>query len=347
MIHRDFCNPYYTKDYSPLRMQFHFLLSRYVCLDGFIPLTRKEMADRLSCDIQSVDKFIKKGIQENILKQEGEHLILVKRIDEYQKGYVKHFAFLESDDFKNLKRHTQRFVLYTLWAGVHHGRPLKREISALFHSTAERIGILNIYDKASLYPVLEEAKRFLNLEIINQRGREMVRVKGLAPAFCVQETLDNQGEQKWLDDLLFEECCDEMFNSTMRIELLKLKKHYWTSFQGFGLELFWHGLKKLLSAHKLMDVMKQGERTLGSYFHSILEDMEKKLLPTLQRCLANATQALQVSNELFSRTLPSVLKRFDEQKEKLQQMIQLIQKKWHKTDPPNSFPFYNWLETQS
>lgn len=344
MIHRDLCDPTNTKYYSPLRMQFHFLLSRYVCWDGFIPLTRKEMADLLGCDIQSIQKFIKKGIREDILSLQGDRLFLLKRVDEFSVGYVKHFPFLESIEFTSLSIHAQRFILYTLWAGVHTGRPLKRDLSTLYHANKEFNGVLNLYSKAPIYAVLEEAKTFLNLEITTQHEKEFVRVKGLHESYANQFALENQGEKKLLTNMLeANHCDDELLSETSCQEILKIKKHYFQKLQATGMELFSHGLQKLLSLHKLFELNNRQE--VGIYLKSILQDLEQKMIPTLQKRVEYIKQSLLYTKGLWFNKKSQVIQTFQLKLDKLLQNLKALHAVAE--SPSNgSFPFYNWLETE-
>lgn len=343
MIHRDLCNPSTTKYFSSLRMQFNFLLSRFACWDGFLPLTLSEMAKKLCCDIQSIRKFIKKGIFEEMLRLEGNRLYLVKKVDDYSQGYIKHFPFLESTEFRSLSIHAQRFVLYTLWSGIHTGRPLKRDLSTLYHSKEERNGVLNLYYREPVYLVLDEVKSFLKLEIITEKNREMVRITGLQDQYACQEALANEGEQKLLQDILWNHGMDELVSAASREDILKLKKHYLSSFQSVGLELFAHALKKLLSVHKLYELNQQGE--VGKYLRSILVDLEQKILPTLQKQVYYVTQAIQTMEDTLISGASLWIKRFEKQKQIITHAIEKIKSK---VDPPREekipFVFYNWLE---
>jgi len=349
LIHRDLCNPMNTKNYSPLRMQFHFLLSRYVCWDGLIPLTRSEMAFLLSCDIQSIHKFIKKGIREGILSLVGERIYLLKRVEKYTEGYVKHYPFLESADFKGLSIHAQRFILYTLWAGVHTGRPLKREITALYHSN-EKQGVLNLYSRAPIYNVLEEAENFLNLEVFSAMGKEFVRVSGLKEPFASQKALPNQGEMKLLENVLLEEQCDEFISESSKEEILKIKKHYVSALNSsIGNELFSHALKNLLSIHKIFDLDNRGE--IGIYLRSILSDLEVKILPTLRKRIDYVKQAIKYSKEMISQYSSHLIQSFEKKMDELRKNVKVLLSKKHlnsnsNSSSPPSFPFYNWLEEE-
>ncbi len=343
MIHRDLCNPANTKSFSSLRMQFNFLLSRYVCWDGFIPLTLPEMAEKLSCNIQSIRKFIKKGIHEQMLRLEGDRMYLIKKVDEYSQGYIKHYPFLESAEFRSKSVHAQRFVLYTLWAGVHTGRPLKRDLSAFYHSKEERNGVLNLYYREPVYLVLDEVKSFLKLEIVTEKNREMVRVMGLQDKYALQEALANAGEQKLLQDTLWDHGMDELVSAASREDILKLKKQYVSSYHSVGWELFSHALKKLLSVHKLYELDQQGE--VGKYLRSILVDLEQKILPTLQKQVFYVTQAIETLGDTMVSAASLWIKRLERRKHMLTQAIQKIKLK---IDPPREekYPFvsYNWLE---
>jgi hypothetical protein len=344
LIHRDLCNPANTKYYSPLRMKFHFVLSRYVCWDGYIPLTRKEMAHLLDCDIQSINKFIKKGVREDILSLKGDRLFLLKRVDEYSEGYIKHFPFLESPEFISLSVHAQRFVLYTLWAGVHTGRPLKRNLSTLYHVNTEYNGVLNIYSRAPIYAVLEEAKAFLNLEIIVQNDQEFVRVKGLHESYAKQKALENQGEKKLLMSQLEAEGFDEELSENSCHEILKIKKHYIRKFQGIGMELFSHALKNLLSVHKFFDLNKR--REVGIYLKSILNDLEQHIIPTLKKRIEYIKHSLlHATKNFWIDKKVEVIETFQYNLEKLINDLRLLPLH-SKSVSNNAFPFYNWLETK-
>jgi hypothetical protein len=345
MIHRDLCNPVNTKNYSPLRIQFHLLVSRYVCWDGFIPLTRNEMADLLKCDIQSINKFIKKGLREQILSLDGNRLFLLKRVNEYTEGYVKHYPFLESAEFKALSVHAQRFILYTLWTGVHTGRPLKRELSSLYHSGKELTGVLNLYSKAPIYSILEESKMFLKLEIITQNRKEMVRIIGLQESFHAEQALENEGESKLLKDTLEEQCCDSELLTDMSIQdILKIKKYYFQKFHSIGMEVFSHALKKLFSLHKFYELNDRGE--IGGYLKAILKDLELKILPTLQKRVEYVKHSISYTKNLWIQTKSQVTTHFQSKLDKLTEILKIIEQKTSSIERDNSFTFYNWLETE-
>jgi hypothetical protein len=299
------------------------------------------MADNLNCDIQSIQKFIKKGVRENILSVQGDSLFLLKRVGEYTEGYVKHFPFLESAQFTSLSIHAQRFILYTLWAGVHTGRPLKREIGSLYHSSKELNGVLNLYSKAPIYSILDEVKTFLNLEITVQNRKEVVRVLGLKKCFTKQQALENVGERKLLTNILEANHCDELLSKTSCQEILKVKKYCLQKLQSVGMELFSHGLQKLLSLHKLFELNKRGE--VGIYLNSIIKDLEHKIIPTLQKRVEYIKQSILQTKNLFIQTKSQVISGFQSKLDKLTQLLESLHRE---PTPKGSFPFYNWLETQ-
>jgi hypothetical protein len=302
------------------------------------------MAHLLDCDMQSITKFIKKGIREDILSLEGDRLFLLKRVDQYSDGYIKHFPFLESPEFMALSVHAQRFILYTLWAGVHTGRPLKRSLSSLYHVNEEYNGVLNIYSRAPIYAVLEEAKAFLDLEIVVQNDQEFVRVKGLHESYANQTALENQGEKKLLFSLLEAKGFDEVLSETSCQEILKIKKHCFQKLQATGMELFFHALEKLLSVHKIYDLNKR--REIGFYLKSILNDLEQQIIPTLKkrveyikRSLSYATKNLWLDNKA------DLIQTFRYNLDKLINHLKLLTA--HSTSRQDTaFPFYNWLETE-
>lgn len=323
MIHRDLCDPSKTKLYSPLRMQFYFVLSRYVCWDGLIPLTYKEIAKLLKCDIQSIYKFVKKGIKDNTLALEGKRLYLLKRVGDFKEGYVKHFPFLESNEFRRMNVHTQRFVLYALWYGVHSGRPFKRPITSLYHCTPEHQGVLNLYSKAFVYPILDEAKNFLDIELSQDNEREFVRIHGLKIEYAEQSALHNMGEQKLLDNTLCSFHCDDLISEQGRESILKLKKYYVDKFGSFGSELLTSALEKLLTLHKVHEL--DFNQQLGFYLKSILSDLEVKLLPVVEKCIYNAQKAIEYTRKLsFIPEAMTWVNRFETQFKQLASICQTL-----------------------
>ncbi|WP_276913977.1 hypothetical protein [Aneurinibacillus aneurinilyticus] len=365
MIHRDFCNPEFTKEYSALRMQFNFLLSRYTCQDGFVALSMKEMAEKLSCSIHSIYKFIRKGLREKSLAVYNNQLYLLRRVnhENYTEGYVKHFPFLESEAFQDMSLHAQRFVLYALWSGVHTGYHLKRALSDLYHSTKDYEGKLNIYTKKELKAALEEAATFLKLEITTVRGIEKVTVHGLQEEYARQSALENVGEYEWLDEQLVKLNAEDLVSKTARRDLLKLKSEYINRFAEAGKKMFVQSLEKLANSYKLLhkELTKEGE--IGRYFRSILDELAEKALPFLQKQLITAKNALTTTQFLPMKqdtpeasTAEQWASWFRRRVEQLQLAIGWIT---HKQKQPaalastgqalpaiDEFPFYNWLEAE-
>ncbi|MEZ2659178.1 hypothetical protein [Aneurinibacillus aneurinilyticus] len=365
MIHRDFCNPAYTKEYSMLRMQFHFLLSRYSCQDGLIPLSLNDIAEKLSCSIHSIYKFVRKGLGEKSLAVYNNQLYLLRRVnhENYTEGYVKHFPFLESEAFQDMSLHAQRFVLYALWSGVHTGHHLKRALSDLYHSTKKCQGKLNIYTKKELKAALEEAATFLRLEITTVRGIEKVTVHGLQEKYAHQSALENVGEYEWLDEQLVKLDVEDLVPKTARRDLLKLKSEYINRFAEAGKQMFVQALEKLSSSYKLLhkELTKEGE--IGRYFRSILDELAEKALPFLQKQLITAKNALTTTQFLPMKqdtpeasTAEQWASWFRRRVEQLQLAIGWIT---HKQKQPaalastgqalpaiDEFPFYNWLEAE-
>jgi hypothetical protein len=361
MIHRDLCDPKNTKNYSVLRMQFHFVLARFACWDGFIPLTEKEIAEQITCDVQSIKKFIKQGIRDQIISLKGDRLYLLKHIpsEEYKEGYVKHFQFLESKDFTSLNIHTQRFILYTLWRGVHTGMPLITNVTSLYHSNEHREGKLNLYNRNQLNQVIEEAKVFLKIQMEVKKGQDRIRVYGLQDKYAHQKALENQGESRLLENLLFSNNCDGILSSETCKNVLKLKKEYYRKLDSVGIELFSNALKKLLLSFKLFQLEQAKEVT--KYLRSIIKDYEQQLLPTIQKRIKNTRDAIERTKDLVVSQAGAWLQRFEHRLQHLHQLYQRLNKieeeKNHgffklpsvshigvKQDLSVPFPFFNWLE---
>lgn len=346
-------------------MQFHFLLSRYSCRDGLIPLSLNDIAEKLSCSLQSIYKFVQKGLREKILAFYNNQLYLLRRVnyENYTEGYVKHFPFLESEAFQGMSLHAQRFVLYTLWSGVHTGRHLKRALSDLYHSTRDYEGTLNIYTKKELRAALEEATAFLKLEVNTVRGIEKVTVYGLREEYTHQPALENVGEYEWLDEQLVKLDVEDLVPKVARRDLLKMKSEYINRFAEAGKEMFVQALEKLANSYKLLhkELTKEGE--IGRYFRSILEELAEKALPFLQNQLVTAKNALTTTQFLPIKQdtpeAPTVDRWVSWFRGRVEQLQLAIGSITHKQKQPaalpgtgqtlpaiGEFPFYNWLEAE-
>lgn len=348
MIHRDFCDPSKTKHYSGLRIQFHFLLSRFVCRNGFIPLTVKEMAQELKCDVQSIHKFIRQGVREGLLTLDGENLFLEQRVNDHNKGYVKHYPVLESNQFKALSLHAQRFVLYALWYVGASGFRRWSRITSLYHSSAfERNGILNIYHRAPIYKVLEEAQQILIIDFKTVQGEEHFLIRGLKPQYANENALENQGEMKLLENILFESGCFDLLSEETKRAILKLKSEYINKYDSIGMELFTHALDNILLSFKLVSLEQQGTDKVTKYLRGILEDLEAKILPTLQKRVEYLKCAIFHTKDFIVNGASSLVTSFEKQMDKLQSICSQISLKKQNSaqeKPLESFPFYNWLE---
>ncbi len=360
MIHRDLCDPTYTKNYSPLRMQFHFVLSRFVCVDGLVPLTKEEIAQEMKCDIQSIYKFMKAAEKEGVIRVDGDRIYLVKHVPskDYKDGYVKHYPFIESDEFKALSVQAQRFILYTLWVGVYNeGRKLERELSTLYHKPYQLDGVLNLYSKKPALDVLEEAKAFLKFEPAT-KGDHWFKVTGILEQFEVQP-LKNQGDIKWLDDLLVTSTCDLLSDKT-KGDMIAIKKQYFYDLGSIGLELFTHALDKVLLSFKLYQLELKNE--VIPYLRGTLLDLEEKILPTIRNCIAHTKQALNTTKDLAISGVRSWVTRFEGRLSKLNNALRYLLEKQLKREVQKTeknpareqvileskepFPFYNWLEAE-
>ncbi|MDP4188797.1 MAG: hypothetical protein Q8905_12155, partial [Bacteroidota bacterium] len=171
--------------------------------------------------------------------------------------------------------------------------------------------------------------------------KEMVRVVSLNASYAKNDVLENQGEKKLLANILEDNGCDELLSEASCQDILKVKKHYFKKLHAMGMELFWHGLKTLLSLHKLLELNHRGE--VGVYLKSILTDLEQKMIPTLRKRVEYVKQSISHAKRLVMSSKSQIINHFQLTLDKLIQTLKSL----HTTDSPdNVFPFYNWLETK-
>ncbi|WP_205628859.1 hypothetical protein, partial [Acinetobacter baumannii] len=148
--------------------------------------------------------------------------------------------------------------------------------------------------------------------------------------------------------------CEDLIPLPARRDLLKMKSEYVKRFSSAGFDMFMQALQKLAGSRKLLHRELTGEGDIGKYFRSILEEVEEKAVPFLQRQLVAAKNALTTTQFMPAKqgtSMASIIdwwtSRFQERIEQLQRAIGWITTR--QVAAPSSpviasFPFYNWLE---
>lgn len=336
MIHKNLCKASFTKHHTVLRIQFNFLLSTVHTWEGEIPLTAPELAEKLNCHVDTMRRLIAEALYDGVLRREGDRLFFTKRVKNPEKGYVKHFSFLNSLEFRQEDIQVIRFVLEVLSTGAYSpGYFFHAKVTKLYHRLNKKKEIVeegrfNIYFPAKLNDVMEKAKKYL---IFADSPDHVVRIVGLRPEWN-QEAVKNVGEQYAFLKILKRFGLGDVATPALE-ELVKVKENY----RSLGVEM----AKSIADEALLRALNQEGgkfislllsnkNREIGAYFRKVCDEVEQEMAATLVKRKEQLKRALQFSQLFIQRKLRfagqhlvSIVK---EQLQKLEEQIQLYEKYW-------------------
>lgn len=303
MIAQYCCDPAFTRNWSALRNQFHFLLSIHHGIDGQISLTPQEMAKKMDCTRPTITKFIKRCLQENMLRVErvhGEDRYYWNHVVNGEKDiYIKQFPFLLSKEFRAEPIQVQYVVMYALYRGVYDPRHIVENLLPnLWHSTPEQAGIFNIYSEKELLVALEGAAAYLDLEIkpSAKPGIRKLVIRGLKEKYASQEALENTGEASIMEQLIHQYECSEFVSEESFINLMKKRKHLYTRYGAVGVKMFEKALQELAKCFGLMAITERNE--FIQYFNGILRNVKEQMFPIVEGLFRRAEKAVHSSERI-------------------------------------------------
>jgi hypothetical protein len=336
MIHKDLCRASFTKHHTVLRIQFNFLLSTVHTWEGEIPLTACELAEKLGCHVGTMRRLIAEALCDGVLRQEGGRLYFTKCVEDPKKGYVRHFPFLSSPEFRKEDIQVIRFVLEVLTSGAYSSDRLfhakKVELYHRLNKKKEIVeeGRFNIYFPGQLKEIIEKAKKYL---IFADTPNHVVRVVGLRPEWD-QAAVKNVGEQYAFLRILKRFGLGDVATSALE-ELVKVKDQY----RNLGVEM----AKSIVDEALLRALNQEGgkfislllsnkQREIYAYFQKVCDEVEQERATTLVKRKEQLKRALQFSQLWIQRKLQFagelLVAKGKEQLQKLQAQIQLHENHW-------------------
>lgn len=336
MIHKDLCRASFTKHHTVLRIQFNFLLSSVHTWEGEIPLTASELAGKLGCHVGTMRRLIAEALSDGVLRQEGGRFFFTKCVKNPEKGYVKHFPFLDSHEFRQEDIQVIRFVLEVLTTGAYSpGHLFHAKVTELYHRLNKKKEIVeegrfNIYFPAKLNEVIEKAKKYL---IFADSPDHVVRVVGLRPEWD-QAAVKNVGEQYAFLKNLKRFGLDDVATSALE-ELVKVKDHYRNLGGELAKSIAEEALLRALNQEggKFISLLLSNKhREIYAYFRKVCDEVEQEMASTLVKRRDQLKRALQFSQLWIQRKLQFagelLVSKVKEQLQKLQELIQLHENYW-------------------
>ncbi|MBO8172430.1 MAG: hypothetical protein H0Z33_11105 [Bacillaceae bacterium] len=312
MIHPELCKAENTTYWTAKRIQFNLLLVEVAAWDGFIPLTKKQLAEEMNTTTLRINKFIRECLDEGVLAEKSGHYFLTKYIDFTKtKGYVRHFAFLRSQEFISLPVRVQRFILHVLSQRIymHDNMVFRIKLDRLYHhfdlyqneKVLDRPGIFNLYSRQDMMKVLDQVKRFFSFDIRkNSKGREILKLTNFTGEFKdkTDDIIHNRGKHIWVLTQLENQgyTADEVHEKHLN-ELVSIMDHYVRDL-GFhdASVLFNEALDKAVRSMQFHSLMEDEQSSLRNYFLKIMHEVEMDYAARL------ANQADQLQTEEYQRT---------------------------------------------
>lgn len=286
MIHKDLCNPDYTKNWTALRIQFNFLLSS-IHRNGEIPLSMNEIAQRLNCHVDSIRRCSAEAEYDGTIRREGDKIFFTKCVEEGD-SYVKHFPFLDTEAFRGEDIQVIRFVLFALFRGVYaETRAINQSLQKFYHKLDKQKniveeGLFNIYHAGKMRDVIEKSSKYL---VFSQAPIHVVRVIGLREEYTYPEPVKNQGELLMFRKTLAKYGLEDATSEAIE-ELVKIKSRYK---KNIGIEaaneIVDEALVRSLNRQDSVLVsliIRNDLRSIGNYFSTVCQDVEQEYASRLQ-----------------------------------------------------------------
>lgn len=282
MIHKDLCKAQNTKYWTPLKMQLNFLLSSVHTWNGVIPLTIHEIAEELKCRPETVKRLLIEAETEGIVHWEADRLFFDKYIRYSEKTqYVKHFAFLQSEEFRNEDVQVIRFVLEMLNRGIYNDHSIfNMKFSNLFHKRNRlkeivQDGLFNVYHGSKMKEILIKAEKYLIFS--KDTSDNIIRVIGIQPKYANLGIIENQGE-KLLVLMKLKDLGLEDVNTEKIEELIKVKSRYLKLDPEMAQEIGSEALRRSLESDRFKSLllMSDNHREIGAYFSHVCQEVENE-----------------------------------------------------------------------
>lgn len=328
-----------TTYFTSLRIQLNLLLGCYAAYAGEIPLSKKEIADELGCSRARIRKLLAEAESEGFIQLKDEKIFLSKYIDfsddsdNGAKGYVKHFKFLNTEEFKNESRPVQRFILEMLRhrfyvKGIF---PYVTRVNNLYNSKKNQVGTFNINSLTQMLNIIKSAQKYLNIELIELSPKVWsIKVSSIKEEWLALGEVESIGAHTWVKKQLDRAgYCPEFINPDTINQLAKVMHFYYHSV-GYenSTRLFNASLKQLTYSQRFYNFMYKENPTskeldeVSAYFRAVMEEAE-----------LNTVEQLTFQFDKFNAAIEKLEKDLDTHKEQqnssdiiLLQMVKLRQK---------------------
>ncbi|MCL9662065.1 hypothetical protein L2089_15330 [Paenibacillus hunanensis] len=330
--HLDLFDAAYTTHYTSLRIQLNLVLGKFAAYGGEVPLTKKELAEEMGCTQDRVRRLLAEAHSEGFISFKNNKLFLNKFIDfndaeeMKKKGYVKHFAFLQSVEFQSESRPVQRFVLEMLrhrfyMKSVPH---YVTRVSRLYHSSPYKPGVFNIYSLKQMLDIIKAAQKYLHIELVERELRDWsIRVTAIKEEWLELGEIDSVGACTWITKKLsLYGYCTEFIDASCIQQLAKVMEFY---YHQVGYE----------QSSKLFDIsLSQLQRNSQTFYNLIYTTHpDKKVLDEISayfKAVMEQAEMNQVEQLVFS------FEQFDQACEKLE--MEMDHKEDHNLPIPSHMP---------
>jgi DNA-binding Lrp family transcriptional regulator len=298
LIHKDLCNPIYTKNWTALRIHFNLLLASIHTWNGEIPLTLHEIAERLNCHVDSVKRCVAEAEYDGVIQRQGNKIIFCKVVKE-KESYVRHLAFLYSEEFRAEDVQVIRFVLFGLFFGVYSpDMAINRNVRELYHQFDKqknliKEGLFNIYHAVKMREVIKKAQKYL---VITGSPLHVVRIIGIQAAYAKGKVI-NEGEFLSVKRV-FERYGLQDANKEVMEEIVKIKSRYKDLQVAIAYEIVDEALRRSFQQENgpfVSLILQNDVRRVGAYFSAVCREVEQEYASRLQRRKEQLDKSQQIN----------------------------------------------------
>ena len=331
-----------------LLFQLKLLLGTVCAYGGEIPLTNRELGDRLGTSSYRIHILLQKLLHEGVVRHDDsgtlffERYIFVSENEQFTSAnlYAKRFTFFSCPEFLQEERSVQRFVLHYTGKELVYlpGNFRWGHIDDLYGPS----GLLNLRCRKEALRLLSKAQKYLHIKIYPENF-QVTRVH--------QEWLDmgevySEGAELWVGKQLKKHrfCCDFITRSATW-QLAKVMEDYYNKFDyTYASQVFdtalsniqrntWksHRFLKLLYSEEVLEAELD---EISAYFRAVMESAELDFAVQLSLDLQAAEEKQEYaemhlfSNDALVDIHASVLKSIPSQKKKIRQKMKHIHHNW-------------------
>lgn len=347
-------NAYSLHNDTKLLFKLKLILGTVCAYGGEVPLSIKELSNRLKTSVQRTRLLLKKLEVEGVIHYETNDKLFFDRYQYVQTKeestkedlYSKNFVFFTCDEFLSEERNVQRFVLHAVGYKLVYlpGTYYWENVDALYGE----LGMLNIRTPKEALEIVEKAKKYLHIRL--SKTKRNFQITGVKEEWLKMGEIHSEGSLLWVSKQLAKHhFCMEFVSSKALIQLAKVMEYYYAQFgYAFSTQVFDISLANIQQdpsrSHRFYEMIYQEDKNyseeeldeISAYFRSVMRASELSYAVELNQQL-QAHQETKKSAELqlfdgseLEQYNNELLKTVEKRINLTSSKLALLQKSWRK-----------------